>query len=540
MIFSKLKALPISSCLVALCISLNSQGDLPTTVYSRDLTPMQSTNRLRVLQTDSNYKQTDSNYKTNSFTNLSTAEKIKKLGGRACDDFPDYLCVNIAVPLDHKNPKSKKISIRFAVRPANNLKQRKGMLLSIAGGPGDPGIKDIYDWSRLEPRYNEIFDIAVFDLRGVDGSGNLKCNQAAKLYKEWDLPLSRNPQEKARAVNNMALFVQKCVKEIGIGEEELTNYNTNQAAQDIEFFRALMGEEKIWIYALSYGTQLAQTYAALYSQHLNGLVLDGVVDLDKTAIEYERDLVLAQNQILNQVLSYCDNNFDCRQNLKGMSAGQALDLILASYPSKNYPTLDYLISTETSSPESRKEFLSWLTSTIKEQNFSKLNDFITKIEKNSSSASTDESTLAMYFAFLCNDYGRLGPNMVAGVNEYLKLGMIMEKYFPRTASAFYGMLACEFWPKTHSRLDRHMESSFSGGLFPTLIVGTTTDAAVPPIYGKSVFSKIKNGFLVMATGEKHVITGKGVDCVDKLVNEFLLDSAAPKLPVTVCSAALVR
>ena len=59
---------------------------------------------------------------------------------------------------------------------------------------------------------------------------------------------------------------------------------TQHAVEELEPFRQLTGDEKFWLYGESYGSQDAQTYAAMHEDHLAGLSLDGTVDLHSVGL----------------------------------------------------------------------------------------------------------------------------------------------------------------------------------------------------------------------------------------------------------------
>ena len=50
----------------------------------------------------------------------------------------------------------------------------------------------------------------------------------------------------------------------------------------MEAIRAELGVEKLTLFGISYGTELAIAYARAYPQHVERLILDSVVDADDT------------------------------------------------------------------------------------------------------------------------------------------------------------------------------------------------------------------------------------------------------------------
>jgi pimeloyl-ACP methyl ester carboxylesterase len=89
---------------------------------------------------------------------------------------------------------------------------------------------------------------------------------------------------------------------------------TEQALEDLELFRQAMGDDRIWLYGESYGTQLAQTYAAAHPEHLAGLILDGPVDLTLTGLEYFEEQAAAFSDVLGMTLAACAEDEACAED----------------------------------------------------------------------------------------------------------------------------------------------------------------------------------------------------------------------------------
>lgn len=61
---------------------------------------------------------------------------------------------------------------------------------------------------------------------------------------------------------------------------DLSQYSTENAAGDVDAVRAALGYDQIDIWALSYGTELAQAYLKKYSAHVHAAALVGFEPLD--------------------------------------------------------------------------------------------------------------------------------------------------------------------------------------------------------------------------------------------------------------------
>jgi pimeloyl-ACP methyl ester carboxylesterase len=200
----------------------------------------------------------------------------------------------------------------FAVAPATG--ERYGMYVqAFPGGPGGEGISTgALFW--FPEAVLEHYDIVYFDQRGVGLSHPIACPVAyAKDFlgylNETDqsgLEGYDTPAEQQAAVEDARVFVEECVAEIGPDAEKLVYFGTDQVAEDLETFRQAIGDEKFMLYGVSYGTAVAQTYAAAHPDRLMGMVLDGTTNLTLTGEEGSHSQEAAFDEVLVATLKACD------------------------------------------------------------------------------------------------------------------------------------------------------------------------------------------------------------------------------------------
>ena len=190
------------------------------------------------------------------------------------------------------------------------------MFVTATGGPGFSGVASADSYlPGFDPSIPSVFDIVFFDQRGIGLSGDQACPFAANVYYQQDARGVTKKQEQALK-NSAFTFSKDCNKETK--DPELLRYiGTKQAVEDLEYFRQLIGDEKIWLYGESYGTQYAQTYAATHSDHLAGLILDGTVDLTFNGNDYYALQAQAFNDTLVASLSACKDDPICRKDMNG-------------------------------------------------------------------------------------------------------------------------------------------------------------------------------------------------------------------------------
>ncbi|MEV0299132.1 alpha/beta fold hydrolase [Nocardia sp. NPDC050710] len=151
-------------------------------------------------------------------------------------------------------------------RPATGAK--KGTLLAISGGPGGTGL-DLIE-APYPPEVLADFDIVSYDPRGVGRSTPLiQCAGGLEPDTSTDDPESTEAAERAE--------VAACVRDTGL--DVLRHIGSDEATNDVDLLRAVLGEERINLLAYSYGTQIAAMYALRFPGNYRAAVLDGVVDI---------------------------------------------------------------------------------------------------------------------------------------------------------------------------------------------------------------------------------------------------------------------
>ncbi|MEW6239263.1 MAG: alpha/beta fold hydrolase [Chloroflexota bacterium] len=478
---------------------------------------------------------------------LDTAARLEQLGGAPCPD-SDFTCITLTVPLDHFHPDGRTIDVVFGVLPASG--ERKGIFVTATGGPGTAGLQSADSYTAaFDPSIPEHFDIVFFDQRGVGQSGGLQCADAAAAFYRADWSAS-TPDEEAALVDTARTFAEDCVAEMG-NPDILPYLGTAQAVEDLEFFRRTMGDEKIWLYGESYGTQYAQTYAAAHPDRLAALILDGTVDLTLSGTEFYAQQAQAFNDVLVMTLEACNDDPACVEDMGG-DALAVYDELAARLKESPLP-FDFplpsggvisrtfsLSDLETAasgflySENARMIFLRALAAYARDEDLIPLARVFYSsllLDPESLEAIPDPSySDAVYYAVECQDYGYFSGTPEERAEAYLRAGDATDASLPRFASIFYGDMPCPFWPNATDDTSRPAPLTLEG--VPALVLGGTADPATPNSNGVDVFSRLDDGYLVTETGGPHIIFGWGVSCVDELVTAFLVDDAMPERETT--------
>lgn len=484
-----------------------------------------------------------------------TQQILDDLGGVPCFEWSSFTCVTIDVPLNHFDPTdTRTIPVVFAVLPASG--ERKGMFVTATGGPGTSGVlsADFYS-SGFDPSIFESFDIVFFDQRGMALSGGLTCPLAATEYYQQDARgITRKQEQALKKVANT--FAEECVSELG-NTELLPYLGTRQAVEDLEVFRQIIGDEKLWLYGESYGTQFAQTYAAAHGEQLAGLILDATVDLTYSGTEFYTQQAQAFNDTLVATLSACNDDSACAEQMKG-DAIAAYDNLAAKlskapiafrFPLANgtyqrrtftLSDLEVVASGQVYGESDRMMFLRALAA------YASNGEIVTLARLLYLNLGVDPQTLeiipddswsdAIFYGVECQDYGYPGATPNERAENYLAAVDAFETSIPRLASLIYGDMPCAYWPNASSDLTRPDYLVAEG--VPTLVLGATADPATPYSQGVSVYQRLADGYLITTEGGSHVTFGYGNECPDALVTDFLVNGVVPPARETVCEGVV--
>ncbi len=492
---------------------------------------------------------------SNSLSRPSTERILQQLGGQPCPDGSAFTCITLPMPLDHFNPRdTRTISVIFAVLPATGA--RKGMFVTATGGPGTSGIAvaDSYT-SAFDPSIPRRFDIVFFDQRGVALSGGLTCPDAAATYYQAD-GRAVTPAQEAAVKGAARTFSQACVTEMGT-PDILPYLGTQQAVEDLERFRQLMQAETFWLYGESYGTQYAQTYAAQHGVHLAGLLLDGTVDLTLDGSKFYAQQAQAFNDTLVATLHTCNDDPACTADVDG-DAVAAYDYLAARLKRRplsfrfplptgglaprefTFADLEVVAAGQMYAENDRMLFNRALAAYASRQDLTPLARLLylsLGLDPETLAAIPDPSwSDAMYYGVECQDYAYRGATPKDRAENYIRAGDPVEATIPRLASIFYGDLPCVYWPNATTDLTRPAPLTAKG--IPTLVLGATADPATPVGNGISVYRHLSDGYLITQQGGPHIIFGRGNECPDAIVTDFLVKGRVPAQRQTECAGVV--
>lgn len=419
-------------------------------------------------------------------------------------------CGTLAVPLDADDPDGPTIDLAVVRIPAGNPEERIGVLLTNPGGPGASGV----EFALARPFPQEVldrFDIIGWDPRGVEGSAGLTCGDAVDPFLDIDpQPDSRAEQ---RTLDEAAQAVaDECEATDG---ELLPHVGTADVVGDMDAIRTALGEEQISYAGYSYGTALGLGYLERFPERTRAMVIDGVVDTAQDLTGF----LLAQGEAIegqvNAILDACADDSSCPLD----DAGATFDRLAAELDEAPLPGGDGEVG-----PAELQTGVVFAT-----YGFSPPEDVwqaLADAEEGDGDGIAalaqqyyDLSEYTPYAAVECVD-----SEVPQGSEEYQAFADELIALAPRTgASVANELLPCAFWPAPASG-EPHVVTA--PGSPPTLVVGTTGDAATPYQQAVDAAANLEQGRLLTLDADGHVASGRS-QCIDDAISEYLLTLTLP-------------
>lgn len=472
------------------------------------------------------------------------AEVIDRLDPHDCYA-GSLTCVTIQVPLDHESEgDNRTLDIEFAIHQATG--DYRGTMLYFVGGPGQAGVpfgSAAMTW--FDPEIPKHYDVVFFDQRGTGPNHGVECLDASTRYwtTHWDF------DEIDAVVDSVQTFVADCIEE-SEQAEILPYLSTEQAARDVEAFRQAIGAPRVWLYGASYGTYIAQVYAALFPEAIDAVILDGVMDPAIDIVTDSEQGAEAGEHLFARVAAACGEDYLCSTSFTTDPLSYFDELMAAldaapkpvMFPRSNGRLEERMLTPEMLfgslsmslyTPADRTAFLQVLASAER-------GDYTPLMRMGYRSLELDPDTLrpssaeggafaiywGAFYGISCADYAVPAEDATEAARASIEDGLAQRKTYPRFFPYLIGLQPeCQFWPTLGEGTRPPL---FTGGDYRTLILNADADAATPIVNAQTIFERVPDASMVTVRGGPHVIYGWGESCVDRVVNDWLIDGTIPK------------
>ncbi|MGH3429442.1 MAG: alpha/beta fold hydrolase, partial [Mycobacteriales bacterium] len=202
----------------------------------------------------------------------------------ACPDVKGAQCTTLQVPVDWSQPRGATLGLRIAKVSASDPSARIGTLVWLPGGPGDSGLDALAGGGTgvFSSTVRQHFDLVSFDPRGTGRSQSLNC---AAVVRSDDLV----PHDQA-SLDKLAALRASRWKDCFASSHGLAQHMDSASnTRDVDAIRTALGENKISLVGVSYGTLTGQAYAELFANRLRSAVFSSVVDHTRSQREQTVD-----------------------------------------------------------------------------------------------------------------------------------------------------------------------------------------------------------------------------------------------------------
>ncbi|MEU1285144.1 alpha/beta hydrolase [Kitasatospora sp. NPDC005856] len=198
------------------------------------------------------------------------------------DDSPQR-CAEVSVPLDYADPNGPRITLAVSRIAAAEPGRRRGVLLAVPGGPGGSSLDLVHGMAgRLPQPVRDHYDVVGFDPRGVGRSTPVSCGlDPADLSM---VKLRPWPAADGSIDGNLATarrVAETCARN---GGPVLRSISTRNEARDIDSIRRALGERRLSLWGVSYGTYAGAAYATMFPERTDRIVLDSNDDPDPARV----------------------------------------------------------------------------------------------------------------------------------------------------------------------------------------------------------------------------------------------------------------
>jgi len=390
------------------------------------------------------------------------------------------------------------------------------------------------------------FDVVGFDPRGIARSKPFVSffkNDVERVLWDLGLKVVNNSGEGIGRTWARSQVLGQLASETDYGY--LRHINTDQTARDMLRIVEAHGRSKIQYWGFSYGSVLGATFAAMFPDKVERLVLDGVVDSENYYATLWSNNLLDTDKALESFFTGCAEagphgcHFwaptaeDIRQNLT------ALYDSIRSHPlpiktKSQYGLLDYsmlrmAVFASLYNPYAAFQFLAQSLAELAAGDGTKIFELLNPPPYQCSCGPSDRITSVRdaQLAILCND-----GDDVPGDLESSQIYFDSLTNSSSWAEIWAGIrLGCVGWPKFPKD---HFQGPFKATTsHPILLVGNTADPVTPLWSAKKMSRGFKDSVVLTQDSAGHASISAPSLCTQKYIRQYFAHGTLPE-PGTVC------
>lgn len=461
------------------------------------------------------------------------------VGGQAGDALPSQSawCAHVSVPEDWDGHGTRHIELAVALLPAESASPAPDLLTFLDGGPGGAATEDYQAVAAALAPLHQRHAVLLMDQRGTGGSNALDCPALqspappASNAASAQSSAQRSSAELA-ADDDPALIQQRlqaCLRQLQ-SHAAPQFYTTTETVRDLEAVREALGAPRLDLIGVSYGTRVAQQFAARFPDAVRSVVLDSPVPNRLAMLsEHARNLEHA----LQLQFAACRSNPPCEARFHDPYA----TLYRLRDRLRTAPVPVTLPDPVTFTPLHVTLTAQDLATVVRLDAYNPLTAALLPLM-------IDEAQRGNYVPLL-GQKTLLTDDLTDRISGALELSVVCAEdadlLSPRTedAQTLLGndaiertQAACRSWPIGSRPADFH--AAFHSTL-PVLVLDGQLDPVTPPAYGTEIVGALPHARQLIAAGQGHGVIGAG--CMPRLVQRFVESLDAARLNAD-CLASL--
>jgi len=452
-----------------------------------------------------------------------TGAQVLRLGNidfRACEvgaahasglPTQDAYCARFDVPEDWDTPAGRHIGLRVAIVRSAVPEPDKDLVVFLDGGPGGAATEDYPAIAPAMAQLRKRHHILLIDQRGTGGSNPLGCDEELALETDKPAPIAASGTD-ADPARQLAL-VHHCLDALA-RRAAPQFYATSDAVADLEAVRHALGDAPLDLLGISYGTRVAQQYAARHPNAVRSIVLDSPVP-NRLALltDHARNL----EDVIQRRLAQCQADPACAGRF-GDSYGQ-LHQVHAQLRRK--PQSVAFRDPQTFAWARRNFGADDLAALVRFYLYgAPTSALLPYVIAQAHDGQWD--ALMAQVQFVVGDISeRMSRGMAASVLCSEDADLLRERGEDEATLLGNGPIrsaiqTCKVWPHRPRPADFHEPLKTD---LPVLVLAGEFDPVTPPRYGSEIIAGLPHARMLLARGQGHAVLGVG--CMSKLVADFI-------------------
>ncbi|KAF9069707.1 TAP-like protein-domain-containing protein [Rhodocollybia butyracea] len=212
--------------------------------------------------------------------NWSSIEPSANLSWVSC--YSGFECTRFSVPLNYSDDQEGSAAIAM-LRLRSNFtgSDYLGPIFYNPGGPGVSGVDDLVGGTgAFLAGITPQFDIVTFDPRGVDHSTPAVTFFESDAERQFWLSAKTFDANSSSDALAVQVAQSKVIGQLAKDRDNgiLAHVATDNVARDLLQMVEAYGEENLQYWGISYGSLLGETFATLFPDRIDRMIIDGVLD----------------------------------------------------------------------------------------------------------------------------------------------------------------------------------------------------------------------------------------------------------------------